>query len=309
MPLVLLAPVPAAQEVIPALGQAGRTPGQTAHRHRTLDSPASGSGSTGPHSSSPVTSARSNIRATNTASEHVNNVSANFASRSGSSFTSGAASGLSQADIASLQEPIQLHHESGNMNKALREGKFDADLREFGLESNKETYKAKLAAIGESDKTLVDKKPSWFARAFVNRTEKDDHADARRPCKGKNCKPVPPPPGPHPNPPQITNGNPEFCWGYIERCDRRGNCYAHLRPVNGSYRSALRSQLVRSEQQADISELNKIATCVTASQSAECESQIKLTQDAEYEVAQLRKQYTMCLRAAGSLADLQNVWP
>jgi hypothetical protein len=186
------------------------------------------------------------------------------------------------------------------MDKALREGRFDAELRELGLEPTKEAYRARLASLGESDQTIAKKKPNWFARAFLGQPDRDGESARPKPCKGKHCKPAPPLPGPHPTPPPapIVGSGAGFCWGYLERCDRRGNCYAHLRSVDYSGCAELLRQLKLQEGLAADLKNTQQSACAADSQSLNCAAAASDLQKAESRVIQLRKQYKMCLTAA-----------
>jgi hypothetical protein len=246
---------------------------------------------------------QSKLKSGDAGSEHANRNNSPLAggADSGLASTSSASSRLaSVAGEAWMQEPIRLHQESGDMNKALREGRFDAELRELGLEPTKEAYRARLASLGDSDKAIAQKKPNWVAKTFLGKPDGDGEAARPKSCKGKHCKPVPPPPGPHPIPPPapIVGSGEGFCWGYLERCDRQGNCYAHLRAVNYSSCDELLRQLKLQEGLAADLKNTQQSACAADSQSLNCAAAASDLQKAESRVINLRKQYKMCLTAA-----------
>jgi len=196
-----------------------------------------------------------------------------------------------------MSAPIVLHHVNGDVNKALQRGDFDADLHPLGLESSEKAYLAKLAAQGETDKSIPEKKPSWLARTFHVQPDRRPPVGPPKPCKGKNCQPAPPPkPSPPPaRPPVVRTAG---CYGYIQHCEVYGICYAHLRPVSYSHCDEIRRQLSEQEEKAKRLEQQADAACGAASQSAECISASADFQQTQANVAQLRAQYKICISAA-----------
>jgi hypothetical protein len=212
-----------------------------------------------------------------------------------------------------MTAPIVLHHLNGDVNKALQRGDFDADLHQLGLESSEKAYLAKLAAQGETDKSVPQEKPSWLARTFHAQPDRRPPVGPPKPCKGKSCQPAPPPkPGPHPvRPPVVRTA---FCYGYIQHCEAYGICYAHLRPVSNSHCDEIRRQLSEQEDKAKRLEQQADAACGAASQSAECISASADFQQTQANVAQLRAQYKICISAANNFSVRNGVsgspaWP
>lgn len=113
-----------------------------------------------------------------------------------------------------MQEQIRLHTVSGNAAKDFRQGKFDSELRDYGLEPSKKAYSARLAALGQSpERAALAKKPGWFAKTFMGKSADPERG---KPCKGKQCNPPPKPchgktckPSPTP-----TTAPSAYCWGF-----------------------------------------------------------------------------------------------
>jgi len=209
--------------------------------------------------------------------------------------------GLLGPDKEWMAAPIVLHHLNGDVNKALQRGDLDADLHQLGLESSEKAYLAKLAAQGETDKSIPQKKPSWLARTFHAQPDRRPPVGPPKPCKGKSCQPVPPPkPGPPPARPPVVRT--AFCYGYIQHCEAYGICYAHLRPVSNSHCDEIRRQLSEEEEKAKRLEQQADAACAAASQSAECISASADFQQTQANVAQLRAQYKICVSAANNFS-------
>lgn len=168
-----------------------------------------------------------------------------------------------------------------------------------------------MVSLGETDKTAVEKRPNWFARAFLGKPSQDGESARPKPCKGKNCKPVSPPPGPHPTPPPvpapILGSAAGYCWGYLDRCDRRGNCYAHFARVDYSRCELILRQLKQEEGLAADLKNNQQSACSADPQNANCVAATGDLHQAETKVGQLRQQYKMCLTAATPL--LSREWP
>ena len=82
----------------------------------------------GPSRSSVGTNPQSNFRTGKAGSEHMNPVILNNGEKTSSPSAAGTSSGLTSASgEAWMENPIRLHPENGDMNKALKAGKFDAE--------------------------------------------------------------------------------------------------------------------------------------------------------------------------------------
>ncbi len=205
---------------------------------------------------------------------------------------------------------LSLDGESGsNVNKSLREGHFNAELRDIGLEPTKDAYREKIREI---DKLRGINEQSRLYKFLFGKRDKGQVTEsaASKSCKdGKKCKPIPTPQALPP--PCLAGSDPltSWCrpWGYLEACDGRGYCRAHLEPVDYSNCDGVLRQLKLEETvAADLKNFQQPA-CSVAAQSANCAATTSALQKAESRVVQFRKQYKMCLMAARPLWS--NTWP
>lgn len=207
-----------------------------------------------------------------------------------------------------MLEPLHLsggRFDVSDAKKTLREGRFDRELRELGLEPNKLSYRQKVSPFRETDEP---KEPNWLARLFLGKRESIKAANPEfRPCKLKECKPLPNPPPPPKSPVQKTvcvtgmpdPSNPTQCvpWGYIDHCDH-SQCYARLRRIDFSYCEDLRRRLRAAERQVADSKDIQINTCSIGAQSQVCALAKSEYQQAIKEADNFRNQYYICLRSA-----------
>jgi len=228
----------------------------------------------------------------------------------------------------SLQKPVTFHlfsADSANPQKALRNGSFDAELQMLGVEKTKTAYEQKTASTVE--KSAERKEHSWAAKFLLGRGKNTEANPELRPCKLKECKPIPGPPKPvqppHPTPPPVSAGN--VClsgvpdplnayqclpWGYINNCNRSQGCYLHLAPVDYSYCDEILRRLKEAEKAAEGLEKDEKATCSTNPQSMQCAMATGDRQTAMENVEQLKRQYQMCRMAAvPTTSNNSSQWP
>ena len=284
-------------------------------------SSASGSGNAdaGTHAGLASGSARSNLREAGSDSR--------TSGRQNPSALFGPSSQLASAGVndESLQKPVTFHlfsAGSANPQKALRNGSFDAELQMLGVEKTKTAYEQKTASTVE--KSAERKEHSWAAKFLLGRGSTPEANPELRPCKLKECKPIPGPPKPvqppHPTPPPVSAGN--VClsgvpdplnayqclpWGYINNCNRSQGCYLHLAPVDYSYCDEILRRLREAEKAAEGLEKDEKATCSANPQSMQCAMATGDHQTAKDNVLQLSRQYQMCRMAA--VPTTSNNWP
>ena len=223
----------------------------------------------------------------------------------------------------SLQQPVTLHSGMGlanDPNKALRTGGFDAELQKLGIARSRADFerKAFLPASGSRE----PQHQSWLNRLFFEKNSAASDPDLR-PCKLKECKPIPTPPRPNPRPqpspqpvsnvclsgvPDPLNASGCVPWGYVESCSNRQGCNVHLSPVNYRYCDAILARMkAKADQVADLERVQS-NSCSSHPQSFECAA---ATCDYNTELAtldQLKTQYQVCRMSVLSNPNLAGVW-
>jgi hypothetical protein len=220
------------------------------------------------------------------------------------------------------------------LDHARKEGKMNADLARVGLEPTKAAYEQRMAYLRSTGQVEPEKRQSWISKLVHGDREKEhppapgQQAAMAKPCVVGECKPTPPPctgkncrplpcTGPNCSVPPPVAGQNSGCeqegypfnsqmnvgcvpLGYIDHCDRQGQCYAHLGQVNGSYCDAILDRLNQQKKLADDLQKTQQSACRLTPRDAQCVSATTNYQAADAAVQQLEAKYQMCRMAAGS---------
>lgn len=233
----------------------------------------------------------------------------------------------STQDPAWVRQPIHVALPPAYLDKRARQQIFAERVREIGLEPNRSAYKSRISSLDPEARRM-----SWVRKIFGEKPSKSTHPPKSelRPCKAKECRPVPVPPKPcvgskcPKEPPTstkavCTNGFPAAngsCqpWGYMENCSypytasSLGQCRVHWASVDSSYCWQISQELGRQQRLLEQTRVAQDTACATASQSLEC---VQLTQRLNDELAriqQLQQQYRMCAVAVRGYLPLGNAW-
>jgi hypothetical protein len=260
-------------------------------------------------------SPQSNLRTGNASSERWSGNSGSNVSNSGPVFSRPTSQVVPIQQQQWMLEAIRLRTGNADVKSALQQGKINPELKGFGIAANRAAYREEVSKFGGID--ISRKQPGWFAKHLLGKQEKQQVASSPmprpcpgeeckpvlppKPCVGKNCKPAPPPVKP-PSPPVsgiCLSGVPTptgGCapWGYLDHCQRRGNCFLQLVAVDLSYCERIMARIRQEERSTSALEIQRQAVCSSDPQGPACASINQDLQQTNTRIEQLRRQYHMC---------------
>jgi hypothetical protein len=293
-------------------------------------------GSVGTHRTTGNVTPSSNLR-TGTSESSGSRSPASNSTGAGAGIAAGSHPSAADAGDNWRQQPVQFHLQNelprAGLDQARKEGKMTADLALVGLEPTKAAYEQKMAALQPGGQIVSDKHQNWLSKLVLGDRDKKpvpavitqarpcvvgECKPTPPPCTGKNCRPLPPCTGPNCLvPPPVNTQNTDCAYlpgapfnsatgsgcaplGYIDHCDRQGQCYAHLGRVNGSYCDEILERLKLEGKRASDFLQTQQAVCSAGAQDAQCTAATNDYNASQVTIWQLKTQYQMCRMASGS---------